>query len=152
MKAFASICFAMLATTTLSAEAFLPQTLRQLAEQSDLVVVGRVEAVEQGCSEQSTAIAELRVLETVKGVETESVKVTFHPGVICPSPATYKKEDIVIAFLQTCDAGTYTTGMASGAKVLPENQRIAYVKRYASTLHLPTLRARSRIVTAVKPR
>jgi hypothetical protein len=88
-----------------------PVTLWQLIEQSDAVVLARVERIEKAepipiekqiqdgdFFDRDSVV--LRVLETWKGEEMAEIRVTYGAGWICPAPPRYVEGEVVLAFLE----------------------------------------------------
>ncbi|MEW5737739.1 MAG: hypothetical protein AB1938_02375 [Myxococcota bacterium] len=103
-----------------------PQTLWDLTQQAELVVLAHVEAVEQWESvdgdRNSSHVARLRILETWKGLAAKGVAVRFNPNVICPAPASYVEGRRVVAFLSRDGKGWFTVGRSYGTRY-PEDVR-----------------------------
>jgi hypothetical protein len=89
-----------------------PRTLWDLAAEAERVVLARVVVVSHGFAllvafeDMETSVAQLRVLETWKGVTTRTVSVDFTPGFVCPAPDRYLEGETVLAFLESGESRT----------------------------------------------
>lgn len=138
--------------TCLYAYPIIPRPLRLLVKESQHIVVGYVSAV--GNSLKKTDVVEngvvttsygfgpqtatLKVLDNLKGsITADSVQVASWINIICPEPARYQKETLVIAFLDKDDRGRYSThAMSYGVKTLKQEEIEIYKKRILEIQHI----------------
>jgi hypothetical protein len=111
-----------------------PQTLRMLADKSELIVSARVEKITliKGEDGFNTGIARLNILSIVKGAEgSQSVDVYYAPDVVCPAPPHYKEGATALAFLTRSQDGPgyYTVGLSYGSKSLNNREIEVYSAR-----------------------
>ncbi len=101
-----------------------PQGIRELFEQSELVLVGEVVDRLMG-----TAI--IRPLEVVKGQgATDEVRVRVPDGVSCPAPPVYPRRARVLCFLARSDDEEWVTiAWSHGAKILGRDDGGVFVSR-----------------------
>ena len=126
-----------------------PQTLWQLAEDADIVVVAEVEDV-KGLRLQSrdswySHRARLKVVEQWKGESAEILKVKFAGNLACPAPPRYIKGERVLAFLKTSKDGLFTVGLSYGT-LYPAGAELADYRdavRSALALHGGLLESRT---------
>jgi hypothetical protein len=103
-----------------------PQTLRMLTNDSELIVVARVENVARlgkGYDEDywGTAMARLEVISAVKGVaRNQYINVIYPADLACPAPPHYEIGDTVLAFLTPSESSSdyITVGLSYGSKSL----------------------------------
>jgi hypothetical protein len=123
--------------TEVSAYPIPPQTLRMLTNDSELIVVARVEDVtqlEKGYDKYDwyTAMARLEVISVVKGVaQNRFINVPYPADIICPTPPHYEVGDTVLAFLAPSESGGdyITVGLSYGSKSLDANEIGIYSAR-----------------------
>ncbi len=80
-----------------------PKPLWPLTAEAELIVVAEVSAVEDLPREErglDSALARLRVTETLKGPRMSFVEVPYAAGLVCPRPARYTVDETVVAFLR----------------------------------------------------
>jgi hypothetical protein len=114
-----------------------PQTLRMLTNDSELIVVARVEDVthlEKGYDKYDwyTAMARLEVISVVKGVaRNRYLNVPYPADLACPAPPHYEVGDTVLAFLAPGESGRdyITVGLSYGSKSLGANEIGIYSAR-----------------------
>ena len=102
-----------------------PQTLWELTENANLIVVAKVETVvnldreDPEVDSWADARTQLAVREVWKGAETETVEVAFGPHLVCPAPPRYVEGKTVLAFLRR-DNGVWTTVGLSYGTLYPD--------------------------------
>ena len=112
------IAFTMVIPPPANAYPIPPVTLWQLIEQADVVVLARVERVEEGEKPRSHDQVEhfedaidydeavLSVRETWKGQAASEVRVSFVANIFCPARPQFEEGEVVLAFLEKGE--TYT--------------------------------------------
>lgn len=153
MKHLMLVTFVFLGSITcLYAYPIIPRPLRLLVKESQYIVVGYVSAVrdslkktdvvENGAVTTSYGFgpqtATLKVLENLKGsITADSVQVESWINIICPEPARYQKETLVIAFLDKDDRGRYSAhALSYGVKTLKQEEIEIYKKRILEIQHI----------------
>lgn len=96
-----------------------PVPLWELLEKAELVVLARVDAVEdlpERDEEWNTQLARLSVVETFKGSPAKQLEVPFPGNMICPAPPDYVPGQKVLTFLALSqeDGTLYTVGLSYG--------------------------------------
>ncbi len=121
-------------TSEITAEVYpiTPAPLRKLINESEIIIVGRVEYTKPQKNKESwtSEIAFIKVKEVLQGsIEDSIVKVFFSPNMVCPSPASYPKGEKVIAFLDKTEHGYTTHSLSYGSKILDESGIKVYKSR-----------------------
>lgn len=97
-----------------------PQSVRELAESSELVVVARVRGVRSKPLSDDVfapdSVATLDVEETWKGAAVSTLEVAFSSSTSCPAPPRYETGRRVVAFLLRSKGTWETTGLSYGTK------------------------------------
>lgn len=112
-----------------------PVPLRKLVLQAEIIVVASVEEVTPPAESEgvfgSTAVR-LAVSKYIKGDGEETLHVVTNEHVICPTPARYRPNTQVLAFLKRLEATSNyeTCSLSYGAKQL----RPVALKRYAERI------------------
>lgn len=97
------LLFLFLVPAIATAYPISPKPLWSLTAEADLIVVAEVRGVEDlPRSEDSwvSAVARLRVIETLKGPRLKTVEVPYAASLVCPAPARYAEGETVVAFLE----------------------------------------------------
>jgi hypothetical protein len=123
--------------TEVSAYPIPPQTLRMLTNDSELIVVARVEDVTQlekryDKYDWYTAMARLEVISVLKGVaQNRYINVPYPANLACPAPPHYEVGETVLAFLAPSESGSdyITVGLSYGSKNLDANEIGIYSAR-----------------------
>jgi hypothetical protein len=129
------VCVCLIAET--SAYPIAPRTLRRLTNDSELIVVARVDNVTPlrnagDGSDWDTALARLEVISVVKGkVHNHYLSVPYPADLACPAPPHYEVGDTVLAFLTPSEFGSYyiTAGLSYGSKSLNRDEIDIYSAR-----------------------
>jgi hypothetical protein len=138
-----------------------PVTLRQLIENSDLIVFAKVEAAPAKPDKKDVILvwrhrqspARLRPISVLKGTApTGLIEVHFDPNLVCPSPPSFPEGSNVMAFLQrnVGSNGFHTVSLSYGAvSVSPEEARAytSHIEDYLSITREADGEGKSRHVT-----
>lgn len=111
------IALAALIPAAATAYPIPPKPLWPLAEEADLIVVAEVTAVDPLPRDEDgpvSAVAELKVAETLKGPRLKSVEVPYAAGLLCPAPPRYEVGETVVAFLRRKDDLWLTVSLSYG--------------------------------------
>ncbi len=103
------------------------QPLWPLTAKAELIVVATVVEVEHLTGEDddwNSAVARLRVLRTLKGVEKASLEVPYPAGLLCPAPPYYDEGQTVVAFLSKVK-GRWSTVSLSYGTLYAEGRELA---------------------------
>ncbi len=108
---------AVIAPATALAYPISPEPLWPLTAEAELIVVAEVSAVEDLPRNEDSwvsAVARLRVIETLKGQRVESMRVPHAANLVCPAPPRYAVGETVVAFLRREDEGWRTVSLSYG--------------------------------------
>ena len=103
-----------------------PKPLWPLTAEADLIVVAEVAAVEdlpRAEDRLDSALARLRVSQTLKGPRMKTVEVPYEADLPCPAPARYAVDETVVAFLEREPGGWRTVSRSYGT-LYPEGDEM----------------------------
>lgn len=99
-----------------------PTELRVLAREAALIVVARVERVEERTLRPGESlgshVASLTIEGTLKGESPRQLEVRYDPGVRCPPPPRYQPGSRALVFLTRRGERWWTFGSAHGCRSL----------------------------------
>ncbi len=107
----------LLAPTVAFGYPITPRPLWSLISDAELIVIAKVAETEELPRDEdpwTSATAHLKVVETLKGPELESVKVPYAANMVCPAPARYVENETVVAFLARNGEGWRTVALSYG--------------------------------------
>lgn len=121
----------------LSAYPIPPQTLWNLVQDAELVVLARVEAegeMEFGEPDDPEswrpARARLAIDERLKGEVDGTIEVSYSPNLICPAPARFVEGRTVLAFLaRDPESGEWTVPQLSYGTLYPRERDLPLFRR-----------------------
>lgn len=105
-----------------------PKPLWSLTEEAELIVVARVVSTREAPSPHDedwwdTAVASLRVVESLKGSSATNLEV-FYPGsLVCPTPPRYAESETVVAFLERKEGRWRTVSLSYGT-LYPQDEEL----------------------------
>lgn len=143
----------------ISAYPISPLTLMKLIETSEVIVIAKVNnpnRVTKFYDEKSKdtllqlsfggdGLADLNVIEILKGKCASSVSVAYEPNMICPAPPHYPDGETVLAFLyyDKKSAKYVTCGLSYGSKIMRNSSETnAYKRRIEEYRHIQSIRDR----------
>lgn len=155
---------------TVFAYPITPQTLRKLIENSQYIVIAKVdnpepkgEPVKIFDKEKNDTViayrmtiggdglADLHINECLKGnLSVARIQVSYEAGMVCPAPASYPDQKIVIAFLykEETDSTFATEGLSYGSKIMYSEEALsAYrtsILAYLAILKIANLNERKK--------
>lgn len=170
MKHLFLIIFLQFITQTVFAFPITPQTLRKLIENSQYIVIAKVdnpepkgEPVKIFDEEKNDTVimyrmtfggdglADLHINECLKGdLSVARIQVSYEAGMICPAPASYPDQKIVIAFLykKETDSTFSTQGLSYGSKIMYSEEALsayrASILAYLEILKIANLNERKK--------
>jgi len=109
-----------------------PRPLRKLVMESEYIIVGYVSKTydKNDSDHWGPRIAQIAVLEKLQGtMQEDTIEISFHPTMICPSPDRYFDSTYVISFLNKKGGEYYTYALSYGAKTLKKDEIEIYKKR-----------------------
>lgn len=118
-----------------------PQPLRSLVEEADLVVVAKVLRLDKS-SEWGNKVATLEIEKVLNGsLDQKMIKVSTNHDLICPSPAKFRVDSTVLAFLDRGEEGENLQphGLAYGVKYLSREGIQIYEERIKEILDINSL-------------
>ncbi len=113
----AALALLLLLAPTVAFGRQLPRPLWSLISDADLIVIAEVAGTEELTLDEDSwdsAAAHLKVVETLKGPELESIRVPYAANMACPTPARYSENETVVAFLARDQGGWRTVALSYG--------------------------------------